>query len=434
LSVSSVYPHLLAKELPEVTVLGAMMLDESALYRVIGELEADDFNLPSHQTIYRAMRKLLDADRGVDPITLAEQLRTTMELEAIGGPAYLAFLTEGIPRRLNLDSYLASVKNTAQLTRLAHIGEELALEATAGTSDWLDTASHHQGRLEAILSGIDADYDPAVKSATLALLNMIATQRTQYGLLGLSYGIGALDEATGGAAEGEVTVIGARSGIGKTRTMLQMLFHNASHGVPCHVFSIEMPRSVLMRAMWALQSGIPWWKVKDPRRMNDTEYWQLKQAAGVVSEWPLYIHEQTDWTAEKMAAAARSTQKRHGTRLVCLDYIQKIAGDDSRDSARIAKASTMLTNLAKNTGLHLLMLSQIRRKDAMGNEKPPTLSDLRESSQIENDAHAVVLLHRVWDEDSNSHSSLTQFIIPKQRSGATCAFEGHFDTQHLTFK
>jgi replicative DNA helicase len=253
-------------------------------------------------------------------------------------------------------------------------------------------------------------------------------------LMGLSYGIPALDAFTEGMKGGEVTVVGARSGVGKSVEMLQAARANCREGIPVHIFSLEMTRKQCLNILWAMESGVPFKKIRKPSRAMEDEVDAVKSAALRVAEWPLRIHDKTDMDLSQIAALARLSIRHNGTRIICVDYAQNVEAEGKDERAKVSKVSRTLTKLAKDEGNHLMLLSQLRKVPAEMYSKPPTVADLRETGQLENDAHIVLLFHRAWDEERARIADAAEILIPKQRSGDTGVIQANFNRHTMMFE
>jgi replicative DNA helicase len=245
--------------------------------------------------------------------------------------------------------------------------------------------------------------------------------------------VASIDAITRGFQDGEITQFGARSGVGKSAFMIQAAIENCRQGTPVLLFSLEMTREQILRRMVAAVSGVPFPKVRDGKWASAQELQAINEAAATVTEWPLHVVDASDIRIEKLIATARLKIRRLGVKLVGVDYAQIVSADGRDERLRVAAVSRGLTRLAKDEGVPVLVLSQLSRAEKGNVNRRPTMSDLRESSQLENDAHCIILLHRTWDEEEGRLSSDGELIIAKQRSGETGIFPVTFERRSLTF-
>jgi replicative DNA helicase len=198
------------------------------------------------------------------------------------------------------------------------------------------------------------------------------------------------------------------------------------------VFSLEMTREQVFRRIFASVAGVPFARVRDPKWATEHEMSKIQYAASQVADWPLEIDPSGAIHVDQIAAKARHAIRRKGVKLICIDYAQIVPADGRDERLRVAAVSRGLTRLAKDEGIPVLLLSQLSRPDKANANRRPRLSDLRETSQLENDANVAVLLHRPVDEEDQAGSE-AELIVAKQRSGATGIFPLTFDQTMLTF-
>jgi replicative DNA helicase len=417
----------------ERSILGAVLLEDHAYDEAAETLVAGDFALDSHQRIFWRTGEMRSAGLAVDIVTLSEELDRAGQLDSIGGRAYLASLTEGLPRRLSIKEYVRIVKDKSLLRQLINICSLSITRAADQSEEALDILNAAEsGMLE--LRSESPGQRQTIAEAIVPLLNRLHQERTRTGdLLGLPTGIPSLDVATRGLQPGELTQVGARSGVGKSAAMVQAAAENCRQGTPVLVFSLEMTREQILRRIFSAVSGVPFPRIRDPKWASEVDMQAIQYAADKVSDWPLHIVDASGIRIEKLVAQARLAIRRDGVKLVCVDYAQIVSADGRDERLRVAAVSRGLTRLAKDEGVAVLVLSQLARADRANANRRPTMSDLRESSQLENDAHAIVLLHRPWDEDEGRLSSNAELIIAKQRSGETGIFPLILDRRTLTF-
>jgi replicative DNA helicase len=221
-------------------------------------------------------------------------------------------------------------------------------------------------------------------------------------LLGLPTGLAAMDALTRGFQPGEIIVAGSRSGIGKSSLMCQAAAANCRQGTPALLFSLEMSKQQLLRRLLAEESAVPFPRIADPRWATDSEMQAIDEAAARITKWPLYIVDDSSLSIEKLIAMARLAVRRDGVKLVAVDYVQIVGAQGRDERLRVAAVFRGLTRLAKDEDVPVLALSQVARADRSSPNRRPAMSDLRESSQLENDAHVIALLHRPWDEDERA--------------------------------
>jgi replicative DNA helicase len=418
----------------ERTILGAILLENSAFYEAAQDLRVDEFYLDSHRRIYAAITRLMNRGSAADTTTMTEEFITTRELDTIGGPAYLFQLTEDVPRNLSLSSYVRLVKEKASMREMRELGETLLTVTNESGRTAEDLLDRTEARLLEIRAGRDTTMSKVAGEDVGPLLKRMWEEKKRTSdLLGLPSGVSGLDSMTRGYQPGEITIIGAKSGVGKTSLLIQSAIANVSQGDPVLLFSLEMTRQQVLRRILCAVSGVPFPRVRDPRWASDADMQLLTKAAVEIEKWPLHIVESAGITIEKITATARLAIRRHGVKLVGVDYVQIVNAPGKDERLRVAAISRGLTRLAKDEQVPVVVLSQLARPDRSNANRRPTMSDLRESSQLENDAHCIVLAHREWDDEQGKLLSDGELIIAKQRSGETGAFQINYDRRTLTF-
>ncbi len=420
-----------ACEHSERTLLGlCLQEDDPTLDLVTSSVAAEDFYLDSHRRIFTCIRRMYSERVPVNISTVPQELGK--DLSFVGGWPYLSDLTSGIPFRSfeTAKNHIERVREFARKRKLAILASQIALAASDSESDSTSIVQSATEALEGI-AGDSVTDRPEVEAYTVDTLDQWEQSREKKTSPGLNYGIPILDRATGGMMPGEQTALGASSGVGKTSFLVQVLFENCSKGVPCHAFLLEPTRQQVLQKLWSMLSGVRYGAVTQPWTANLAESEAIRRAAGKVIEWPLRLHDRSTMTLDQVLGLARLSMNRYGTRLIALDYVQRLkirqAEKDEPLRLRVARASTALADLVKGTKCSSLLLSQLTTGRKNGAQAKPTMYDFRESSQIENDAHTIILLHRNYDEDQGHYGSEGAIFVPKQRFGSPCNLPAAFD-------
>ncbi len=426
----------------ERTILGAILLDNAAHAEAAERLEADDFSLDSHRRIYLRMTELLTSQRAVDIVTLAEELARNKEVESVGGVAYLASLTEGLPLRPVIEEYIRIVKDKSLLRRLMAICSAAIARAADQSEPALDVLGAAESQLlevseKGITRGLQ-QLDQIVANSFGSIDNLYKQSRD---VTGLATDFLQLDRVTSGLQKGELIIIAARPSMGKTAFAINIAQNAAvNHGAVVAVFSLEMSKESLLRRMLASQAGVDQRKLQTgfiPR--EDQE--KLNHALGQLVEARLFIDDTAGISLAEMRAKARRLKQNAGALdLVMVDYLQLMsatlpsAGGKRYENRtqEVSAISRGLKALAKELDVPVVALSQLSRaSERRGDDKRPMLSDLRESGSIEQDADVVAFIHREayynrTDELTDEEKAKSEIIIAKQRNGPT-------ETVYLTF-
>jgi len=417
----------------ERTVLGACLKEEDTdLELLCSLLQPEHFLLDSHQRIFHRLRDLYLGGKPVNLVTILHDLHAHKELEAVGGAAYLSDLTTGVPRRMGerLREYADHLKESWRLRQLDLLAEEVkssVMEADANANTIIQRVGE---RLEGITADV-GDEDASISASIIPSMDRFHQLRSLDRSPGLSYGISLLDRETGGMMPGQQTAAGALSGVGKTTFMCQAILATLESGAAVDAFFLEPTKDQVTMRLLSLMCGCRYEAVSKAWVSRPDEVRALTEAAERLADMPLCLHDRATMTLDEVIGIARVGINRRSTRLVCLDYIQrlKIKSAEQNEPMRlkVARASTALADLVKGTQCHSLLLSQITTGRKSGTMAVPTMFDFRESSQIENDAHTIILLHRQYDETQGHYTNEGAIFVPKQRFGSPCNIKARFD-------
>jgi replicative DNA helicase len=426
----------------EKTILGAILLDNAAHAEAAEKITPDDFSLDSHRRIYLRMSELIDAQRAVDIVTLSHELQRTKEIEAVGGVAYLASLTEGLPRRPVIEEYIRIVKEKSLYRKLMAICSMAIARASDQADPALDVVGEAERQLlEATQSSITYGLQPLdqIVAGSFGSIDKLYEQSRE--VTGLATDFTDLDRMTSGFQKGELIIIAARPSMGKTAFAINIAQNSAiNHQAVVAVFSLEMSKESLLRRMLASQAWVDQRKLQTGF-LGREDHDKLQAALGQLVESRVFIDDSAGISLTEMRAKARRLKQTSGKLdLVVVDYLQLMTATQPGSSRKgyenrtqeVSAISRGLKALAKELEVPVVALSQLSRSsERRGDDKRPLLSDLRESGSIEQDADVVIFIHRdaYYDRDnqlSESERAKSEIIIAKQRNGPT-------DTVHLNF-
>jgi replicative DNA helicase len=414
----------------ERNLLGSILLDNRHFDETAQHLSAKDYSLDSHRMIWRRLADLRTQGRQVDPWILGQELDKHGELTSVGGFTFLSSLPDGMPRRAAVTEWVVEIAKASRWRSIrAALGNACQEIDTGGDADIVNGQS--------VTRLLELQPPTKVDNAVemLDLLNRMQRERTRKtDLLGLPTGLKTLDAATSGLLPSEVILIGAWTSVGKSALMLQAAVANARAGTPVLIFSLEMTRDQLRRRMISMISGVPCPRVRDTKWATDADMAAIQYAASQIADWPLEIDHNSGIHVDQIAAKARHAIRKDGVKLVCVDYVQIVSADGKDVRIQVTNASRALTRIAKDEGVPLIMLSQLTRVDKSNAERRPRLSDLRESSQLENDGNLIILLHRPRDEESGVMGASAEIVVAKQRDGSTGTYPVSFSQTSVTFE
>jgi replicative DNA helicase len=419
----------------EKTILGAILLDNAAHAEAAEKLEADDFSLDSHRRIFLRMTELIDAQRAVDIVTLANELARYKEVELVGGVAYLASLTEGLPRRPVIEDYIRIVKDKSLLRKLMLICSSAIARAADQSEDAIGVLDVTESQLlevseKGLTQGLES-LDKIVANSFGTIDNLYKQSRE---VTGLATDFTAFDRLTSGLQKDELIIIAARPSMGKTALAINIAQNAAiNHNAIVAVFSLEMSKTSLLRRMLASQAWVDQQLIQKGflgREVHD----KLQTALGQLVDSRIFIDDSAGISlAEMRAKARRLKQNAGGLDLVVVDYLQLMTatlpsggrkGYENR-TQEVSAISRGLKALAKELHVPVLALSQLSRaSERRGDDKRPFLSDLRESGSIEQDADVVAFIHREAyynrdEEMTKEEKAKAEIIVAKQRNGPT---------------
>jgi replicative DNA helicase len=415
----------------ERTVIGALLLDGLAAMEQCSRLRPEMFGIREHRLLYRTITEYLQTHETVDCFIVWDILKGRGQSSEIArGIASLSDLTTSVPKLSNLGHHVTRLvdlwKKRSALEMFGRASSELAAGENAD-----EVLGRVQARTMDLAQESAADDDPGILANTIPELEK---WRDATEAEGIPYGLPALDRLTGGMYPGEITVLGARNGVGKTSQLVQTAVACCRAGIAVDVFSLEMSRGQLLRRIWAIESGVSMRVLRRRNEATPQDTRLVSEAALRCAEWPMRIFDQSSMDVNAIAAHARYGVRKLGVRVVLVDYAQRCQAEGKDDRIRVANVSRTLTAFAKDTAVHVMLLSQLRKVPHTEYSKAPTLADLRETGQLGDDAHAVLLYHRGYDDETGGISYDGEVVVPKQRSGETRAIPIRFDPRSLTFQ
>jgi len=413
-----------------MTILGAMLVEPVAIIDATMLLKTDDFALDSHRKIYSAMLQLVEAGHGVDIVTVTDYLSKKKELDSVGGLPYLASLSEGLPRKLSIESYVRIVRDKSLMRQLLTVCDMGMIEASDQSREALDVLNQVTSRLTEIsehaVTGGFSDIAAIVKES-FGSIDALYEQGRE--VTGLATHYIEFDRMTSGLQESELIIIAARPSMGKTAWAINIAENAAVRGGKVvAVFSLEMSKASLLRRMLASQALVNSKAIQTGMLMRDDRA-KLIRGLELLMESKIFIDDTPGITLAEMRAKARRLKQQHGQLdLIVIDYLQLMTGSSSNvkgfenRTQEVSAISRGLKALAKEMKVPVVALSQLSRaSEQRGGDKKPLLSDLRESGSIEQDADVVCFIHReeYYDRENEDLKGKAEIIIAKQRNGPT---------------
>lgn len=405
----------------EASVLGAAMLQRAAAAVAVEALVAQDFYLPKFELVFEAIRELVSRSEPVDPITVTDELQRRGDLVRVGGPGVLHQLAGDVPTAANIEFYAEIVKDRAIARRLMAAGVRIVESAAGAVED-----------VDALVESARAEVDrvsPRVKRRTGWVGDDLAGLWSELagGVMEVEpTGWGALDNFIGGFRPGDLYVLGARPGVGKSVVALNVAASLAARGITVGFASLEMSAAELEKRLLSAESSVHLASVLDAR-ISPTEWEQLDSVRERIAGWRLSFFDGAASLAQVMSYA-RTLHREGGLGLLVVDYLQLLDGSGKAENRQIevSQFSRSLKLLARELQIPVLALSQLNRESAGRKGGEPKLTDLRESGSLEQDASVVLLLHR----DEERAASKLKVIVAKNRHGrsgeVSLQWEGRF--------
>jgi replicative DNA helicase len=425
----------------EQAVLGSLLIDKNAIFKVADLLEPKDFYSPTHEKIYETILELYEKRQPIDLITLTSRLKEKELLKDIGGSSYLAELTNQVATSSHVEQYASAVKEKKILRELIRASAEIAegvFEPSKEIEDLLDEVE--QKILSISQKSLPQNFIHLRDELKTAYERIEKLQQGGGRLRGIPTGFDELDELLSGLQKSELIVLGARPSLGKTALALDIARNAAMKGgVPVGIFSIETSREQVVDRLVAAESQVPLWHILTGRISKDVEFEMIQGALDRLSKTAIFIDDSPSLNIMQMRSMARRLQIEHGLGLLVVDYLQLIRPRMNFESMvqQVTEISRSLKALARELKVPILAVSQLSRAVDQRDEKVPRLSDLRESGSIEQDADVVMFIYRK-DRDkadvSVEEQNIAEIRIAKHRNGPLGSIRLRFDNERVSFK
>ncbi len=421
----------------ERAVIGAILLDHDALYRALDKVKPQHFDEPRHRVIYQALVDLAESSQAITLITLRNHLSERALLEKAGGLAFLAGLADAVPTAAHVEHWARVVRDKALARALIRTCERIAARGYEGAgpvSELLEEAEREvlhvaMGHADVGFTGVGDELE-----ATFEYIEKVQSGQ----VTGVRTGFDDLDRLTGGLSGGDLVVLAARPGVGKTALALNVARNCAVDSSGCvAIFSLEMTTRQLILRLLMAEAEIDFSRFRSGY-LGDRDWPRLTRAADVLSGARIFIDDSGAVTVSDLGAKARRLDREQKLSLVIVDYLQLMRGSSEaeRREQEIAETTRALKLLAKELDIPVIAHSQHNRgpETRPNPHKRPVLADLRESGAIEQDADIVVFIYRdeLYNEDTDARGQ-AELIIAKQRNGPTDTVRLQFQGKHARF-
>jgi len=441
----------------EQALLGAILVNNDAYYRVSDFLEPEHFIEDLHRRIYEVATSLIKQGKVATPITMKTFLGD-QDLGGITVSQYLARLAAEATTVINAEDYGRTIYDLAIRRSLINIGEDLvntAFDAPVESSP-RDQIEEAERRLYAIAETgrYDGGFQRFSDALTSAIDMAAAAYKREGALSGISTGLIDLDRSLGGLQASDLIILAGRPAMGKTSLATNIAFNIAKaykaekqqdgslktvNGGIVGFFSLEMSAEQLATRIIAEQSGVPSYKIRRGD-MREDDFYRITEAAREMQSIPFYIDQTGGISIAQLAARARRLKRQRGLDMLVVDYLQLLSGSSKKGENRVQELTEITTGLkalAKELSVPIIALSQLSRQVESRDDKRPQLSDLRESGSIEQDADVVMFVYREeyylknkepkpgteeyfkWQAEMDQVHGKAEVIIGKQRHGPT---------------
>ena len=417
----------------ERAVLGAILINNHAFYRIIGTIDTEDFFRDAHRTIFATMRRMAERSQDIEPLTLKEELAKHAQLEQVGGVAYVTSLMDVVPDVANVERYAQIVKEKSMLRRLIVMGNSVMRAALDAPSEPADVLNIAEKSLYEIAEGSTDKGFVSLDRITRTNMAAIEQIHSNAGRLvtGLPTGYDRFNEMTSGFQPGDLIILAARPSMGKTSFMMNIAESIALPGkdgqpragdrlYSVGVFSLEMSKEQIGLRILSSESGVSNHLIRSGM-LSERNWRELAEASARLAKGKIFIDDTPGMDPLEMRAKARRLKMEAGLDMIMVDYLQLMAikGKIESRQQEVSQISRSLKAIAKELGVPLLSLSQLsRRSEQRTGDHRPQLSDLRESGSIEQDADLVAFIYRdeVYNRETEE-KGIAEIIIAKQRNG-----------------
>jgi replicative DNA helicase len=426
--VEKLPPH---DERAEESVIGSLLIDGDAIFAVSTLLQPDDFYGERNRWCYEACLSLWDSNEAINPVTVGHRLALLERLEEVGGPTYLGHLVSSVPTSAHVEHYARIVSRSHTLRRLIGAAGEIASLGYDGGADVDRALSQAEDLLFHIRSGQQTRDFVAIRDVLDQYLEESARLENplELGETPIYTSFVDLDQLLGGFQRSDMIVLASGPSVGKSTLALNVARHAADQGAGVAIFSLEMSREQIGHRFLSSEANVDLRNVRQ-RLYGDVVERRIVNAAGTLSELPIYIDDTPLQSIVEIRSKARRLHMERKLDLVVVDYLQLIQGSSRRENRvqEIGEVTRSLKGIARDLNVPVLALSQLSRAVEARPSHRPQLSDLRESGSIEQDADVVMFIHREdqritpeeWERqnpDQEYPKGLSDLIIAKHRHG-----------------
>ena len=428
----------------EKSVLGCAFLSKNSLTKICEDLYSDMFYSEANQKLFEAIKRCYDEKTPIDITTVMDELEKKKDLSAIGGVDYLSEVIDSVPTAANLDYYIKIVKDKAVMRNLIETATDIVTDAYEEDEDithLLDTAE--KKILNVVKERQTSDFIHIRDAIAIAQENLEKLSQNKEEITGVPTGFYDLDRVTSGLHAGEMIIIAARPGMGKTAIALNIATNAAQNTKKAvAIFNLEMPAEQLVNRMRSAVGQIDSSKIRTGN-MSHEDWKRINEANSQLAETNIQIVDDAGITAAEIKAKCRNlANKEEGLALVIIDCLQLVTSGGKRPESRqqeVSDISRSLKTMAMELKVPVIALAQLSRNAEKRESNQPMLADLRESGSIEQDADMVLFINRsdyykAKEQLDASKNVVADIIIAKHRKGSTGKFQLLFELNMSNFR
>jgi len=421
----------------EMAVLGSMLIEETAISYAMEILDGFSFYNDSHRRIFEGMVKLYSENKAVDIVTLIEELKKTGDLDKVGGPTYITNLTTVVPTAANVMHYAAIVKEKSILRNLISAATNIISESYESHGEVAKILDKAERIIFDISSKkVESSFVPFKEIIKGSIETIDQLYQKKAHVTGIPTGFSDFDSITAGLHPSDLIVFAGRPSMGKSALVSSIAEHvGVAEKIPLVIFSLEMSKEQFVQRMLCSHARVNAHNVRTGF-LSQTDWPKLTNAAGKLSDAPIYIDDTAGLSVLELRAKARRLKSQRNIQLIIVDYLQLMQGMPGSENRQqeISEISRSLKALARELSVPVIAVSQLSRAVESRQDRRPQLSDLRESGAIEQDADLVgLLLREEYYNPTEENRGIAEVIIAKQRNGPVGSIKLVFIKDYVKF-
>ncbi|AME12149.1 replicative DNA helicase [Mycoplasma mycoides subsp. mycoides] len=405
-------------------VLGVAMSFSNALADIVSVLKVDDFSIPANKYIYQAIIDLNNKNKSISPISVINRLEAINKLEQVGGDVVVYEIAAENYTDQGLEEYIDIIHKAGVIRKLDIVIKELEIKRNNSNTDVDELLKVAQTKLLDIdLSIKRFEIEPIGEVANRVVEKIKELEMKAEIISGVPTGYNYLDLVTSGWQESDFIILAARPSVGKTAFSLNLAFNAAMQKYPVVFFSLEMPAEQLTQRLFTRLTSVDSTNLRTGKGLSKQNWEKIQIAKEKLEEIPIYIDASPGISTQEIRSKLYKMKRDHNIKLCVIDYLQLIVGSQNKDRQNeVSEISRQLKQIARETSIPIICLSQLSRRAETREDKRPMLSDLRDSGAIEQDADIVAFLYRddYYKKDlTDLDKEKTELILAKHRNGAT---------------